>query len=103
MNKLSFDIKHMYRASTGNKFILAVRDKVTNYLVAIPLYGGTSHKVREALIIHMLCKHGPFLFDFDEDQGFSSSVLQYIYKRLDIKINTISPYNHGSLKQNDTL
>ena len=76
MNKLSFDIKHMYRASTGNKFILAVRDKVTNYLVAIPLYrgtshevtnylvaiplyGGTSHKVREALIIHMLCKHGP--------------------------------------------
>ena len=48
MNKLSFDIKNMYRASTGNKFILAVRDKVTNYLVAIPLYGGTSHKVRES-------------------------------------------------------
>ena len=29
---------------------------------------------------------------------FVSSVMQYIYKRLGIKIETISPYNHGALK-----
>ena len=35
---------------------------------------------------------------FDEDQTFLSSVMQYMYKRLGIKIKTISPYNHCSLK-----
>ena len=36
MSKLSCDIKFMYRASTGHKFILIVADEVTNYLVATP-------------------------------------------------------------------
>ena len=36
---------------------------------------------------------------FDEDNAFSPSVMQYILKRLDVKIKTISQYNHGSLKQ----
>ena len=38
----------------------------------------------------------PSYLIFDEDQIFLSSVMQYIYKRLGIKVKTVSPYNHGS-------
>ena len=37
INKLSYDIKYMYIASTGHQFIPVVTDEVTNYLVTIPL------------------------------------------------------------------
>ena len=40
----------------------------------------------------------PSYLIFDEDQVSLPSVRQYIHKRHGIKINTISPYNHGSLK-----
>ena len=36
MSKLSCDIKYMYRASTGHKFMLVVTANVTNYLVTTP-------------------------------------------------------------------
>ena len=51
----------MYRAGTGQKFIVVVADKISNYLVTILLYRGTAHKVREALINHMFCKYGLLL------------------------------------------
>ena len=57
--ELSCDIKYMYRTSTGQRFILVVADEVTNYLVTIPLYRGTSHEVGEAFINHVFCKHSP--------------------------------------------
>ena len=82
MSKFTCNIKYMYRANTCHKFILVVTDKVPNYLVTIPLYRRALHEVREALINHMFYKHGsPFYFIFDEDQVFTSSVMQYIYKR----------------------
>ena len=54
MGKLSCDIKYMYRASTGHKFIPVVADDVT-----ISLYIGILHKVGEALINYVFCKHSP--------------------------------------------
>ena len=39
-----------------------------------------------------------FFLIFGEEQVFLSSIMQYIYKRLGIKIKTIIPYNHGSQK-----
>ena len=50
ISKLSCDIKFMYRANTGHKFILTVTDDITNYLLAVPLYRGTFHEIGEALI-----------------------------------------------------
>ena len=88
----------MYRASTGHKFILIVTDEVTNYFVIIPLYRGTSNEVGTVLINHVFCKHASPYLIFDEDQPFLPCVMQYIYKRLGIKIKTIIPYNHFSLK-----
>ena len=49
MSKLSCDIKYMYGASTCHKLITVVADEVKNYLLTIPLYRGTSHKIGEHL------------------------------------------------------
>ena len=90
----------MYRVITCHKFIFVIVDEVNNYLVTIPLYRGTSDKTSEACINHVFCIHGPpsYLFFWDKEQAFLSSVMQHIYKRLEIKIKTTSPYNNFSLK-----
>ena len=92
MSKLDCDIKYLYRESTGHRFICVVTEEVTKYLVTFLLYKGPLHEIRKALI-----NNASYLI-FDEDQAFLSSVLQQIYKRLGIKIKTITPFNHGSIK-----
>ena len=82
MNKLHCDFKNMYRSRTGHEFILVVTDEVTNYLVTIPLYRGSSHEIAEAVINYVFCKQGsPSYVSCDEDQAFVSSFMQDIYKR----------------------
>ena len=46
-------------------------DKVTNYLLIIPLYRGTSHEID-----HIFCKQGPSTyFMFDEHNAVLSIVM----------------------------
>ena len=81
----------MYIANTGHTSIYVVIDEVTTYLVTLSLYRRTSNEI----IRHAFCKHGPKCYlVFDEDQAFLSSVMQYTYKRLGIKIENMSPYYH---------
>ena len=82
----------MYRASTGHRFILVVTDEVTNYLVTIPFHRGTSPEIGDALINYVFCKQGsPSYVNFYEEQTFVSSVMQYIYKKIDNKIKDYKP------------
>ena len=67
----------MYRTSTGHTFIPFVANEVSNYVVTIPLYGETSCEIGEVLINHLI---------FAEDKAFLLSGMQYIYKRLIIKL-----------------
>ena len=34
----------------------------------------------------------------DQDSVFMSSLMKYLFKKLDIKIKTVAPYNHQSLQ-----
>ena len=34
----------------------------------------------------------------DQDSAFMSSVMNYLFKKLDIKIKTVASYNHQSLQ-----
>ena len=34
----------------------------------------------------------------DQDSAFMSSLMNYLFKKLDIKIKTVIPYNHQSLQ-----
>ena len=66
----------MYRASTGQRFILVVTDDVPNYLVTVLLHEEL-HEIGEALTNNVFCKHGhhSFFFLFDGDQAFLSSIM----------------------------
>ena len=34
----------------------------------------------------------------DQDSTFRSSLMNYLFKKFDIKIKTVAPYNHQSLQ-----
>ena len=99
MSRLSMDLKVMPRSQKGHQYILCVIDKVTNYLVSAPLYQAKSEEVGEALIEHIITKYGtPEYIMMDQDSAFMSSLMNYLFKALGIKIKTVGPYNHKSLQ-----
>ena len=72
---------------------------MTNYLVAVPLYHTRSEEIREALIENVLSKFGnPEYMIMDQDSAFMSTLMNYILKKLGVKIKTVGPYNHQSLQ-----
>ena len=56
LSKVSIDLKVMPRSQKGHKFILCIIDKVTNYLITVPIYRSRSEEVGEALIEHVTTK-----------------------------------------------
>ena len=64
-----------------------------------PLYQARSEEVGEALIEHIITKYGtPEYIMMDQDSTFMSSLMNYLFKVLGIKIKTVGPYNHKSLQ-----
>ena len=72
---------------------------MTNYLVTVPLYQARSKEVWEALIEHVITKYcTPDYMIMDQDSAFMSSLMNYFFKKLGIKIKTVGSYNHQSLQ-----
>ena len=70
-----------------------------NSLVTAPLYQARSEEVGEALIEHIITKYGtPEYMMMDQDSVFMSSLKNYLFKAIGIKIKTVGPYNHKSLQ-----
>ena len=71
---------------------------MTNYLVTIPLYQTRSEEVGEALIAIVITKYcTPDYIIMDQDSAFMSSLMNYLFRKLDAKIKTVGPYSHQSL------
>ena len=99
MSRLSMDLKVMPRSHKGHRYILCVIDEVTNVLIMVPIFQTRSEEVGEALLEHVITKHCiPDYIIMDQDNAFMSSLMTYLFDRLDIKIKTIAPYNHQSLQ-----
>ena len=101
-------IKHgpkvMPRSQKGHHYILCIIDEVTNYLVSAPLYQAKSEEVGEALIKQVSSKYGTLEYIMmDQDSTFMSSLMNYLFKSLDIKIKTVGPYNHKSLQAEHSI
>ena len=93
------DLKVMPRSQKGHKFILCIIDEVTNYLITVPIQHSRSEEVGEALIEHVISKFcAPNCIIMDQDSAFMSTLMNYLFKKLNIKIKTIAPYNHQSLQ-----
>ena len=99
MSRLSMDLKVMPRSHKGHKYILCIIDEVTNFLITVPIFHTKSEEIGEALLEHMITKYCiPEYIIMDQDSSFMSSLMTYLFQRLDIKIKTIAPFNHQSLQ-----
>ena len=95
LSRLSMDLKVMQRSCRGGRYILCVIDEVTNYIIMAPIKQSRSEKVGEAVINSVFSKYCiPDYMIMDLDRAFISSLMNYLFKRLGIKIKTVAPYNH---------
>ena len=93
------DLKVMPKSQKGHKFILCIINEMTNYLITAPIYHSRSEEVGEALIEHVISKFcAPGCIIMDQDSAFMSALMNYLFRKLNIKIMTVAPYNHQSLQ-----
>ena len=89
----------MPRSQKGHKFILCIIDEMTNYLIMVPIYCAKSEGVGEALIEQVILKfHAPDCIIMGQDSAFMSDLMNYLFRKLNIKIMMVAPYNHQSLQ-----
>ena len=99
MSRLSMDLKVMPKSQKGHCYILCVIDEMTNYLVTAPIYQAKSEEIGDVLIENVISKYGTVEYMImDQDSAFMSTLMNYLFKRLEIKIKTVCPYNHQSLQ-----
>ena len=92
MLRLSMDLKVMPRLQKGHHYILCIIDEMTNYLVTVPLYQTRLDEIGEALIENVISKFGtPEYMIMDQDSAFMSTLINYIFRRLGVKVKTIGP------------
>ena len=98
LSRLSMDLKVMPGSNKGHKFILCIIDEVTNYLITVLIYQSKAEEIGVALIEYVLTKYCiPDCIIMEQDSAFMSTLLNYLFNKLDIKIKKSHPYNHWSL------
>ena len=99
LSRLRMDLKVMPKSYKGHQFILCITDEVTNYLITVLTYHFKSEEIGDALIENVISKY--CIADYiamDQDSAFMSMLMNYLFKRLNIKLKTMAPYNHQSLQ-----
>ena len=99
LSRLNMDLKVMPKSHQGHKFILCVIDEMTIYLITIPIHQARSEEIGDALIDNVISKYDiPEYMIMDQDSAFMSTIIRYLFKRLNIKIEMVAPFNHQSLQ-----
>ena len=99
MSRLSIDLKVQPKSHKGHKYILYIINKVANYLVAMPIFQAKLEEVGEAILEHVITKQCTCDYIImDQDSAFMSSLVSYLFHRLNIKIKMVDLYNHQSLQ-----
>ena len=90
--RLSMDIKVMLRSYKGHKYILCIIDEVTNYLITVPIHHSRSEEIGNALIKNVISKYYVLTYIImDQDSALMSLLMNYLFKKLDIKIKKCHP------------
>ena len=96
---ISMYLKVMPKSYRGHKFILCVIDEITNYLITMPVYEARSEEIGDSLIDNVISNFGiPEYLIMDQDSSFMSAIMNYLFRKLNIKIKTVAPFNHKSLQ-----
>ena len=92
MSRLSMNLKVMARSHKGHRYILCIIDEVTTFLITVPIFQARSEEIGEALLENVITKCCiPEYIIMYQDSPFMSSLMTYLFHRLDIKIKTIAP------------
>ena len=93
------DLKVMPRSHKGHKYILCIIDEVTNHLITVTIYQSKTEEIGDALIENVITKYCiPDCIIMDQESTFMSSLINYLFSKLDIKLKTVAPYDHQSLQ-----
>ena len=99
LSRLSMDLKVMPRSYKGHKYILYIIDDVTNYLITVPIHQSISEQIGNDLIENLISKYCvPNYIVIDQDSTVMSSLMNYLFNKLNIKMKTVALYNHPSLQ-----
>ena len=99
LSRLSMDLNILARSCRGHRYILCIIDKVTCYLIIVPIHHAKSEEIGAALIENIITKYCiPENIIMDQTSVFMSSLMNYLFKKVDIKIKMVVPYNHQSLQ-----
>ena len=91
MSRLSMDLKVMPRLHKGHKYILCIIDEVINFLITVPIFHVKSEEVGEAFLERVITKYCiPEYIIMEQDSTFMSSLMTYLFQRLDIKIKPLA-------------
>ena len=82
----------MPQSNKGHKFILCIKDEMTNYLnylITVPIYQSKAEEIGDALIEHIITKYCiPDCIIMGQDSTFMSSLTNCLFNILDIKIKS---------------
>ena len=68
-------------------------------MIAVPIYQSKAEEIGNTLIEHIVMKY--CILDcviMDQDRVLMSSLINYLFNKLDIEIKTVVPYNHQLLQ-----
>ena len=86
LSRLSMDLNVMPRSYKGHKYILCIKDEVTNYFITAPIHQAKSEEIGNTLIENIITKYCILECKvMDQDSAFMSSLMNYLFKKLDIK------------------
>ena len=99
MSRLSMDLKVMPRSYKRHKFILCIIDEVANYLITVPICHSKSEEIGNAIIENIISEYSiPECRIMDQDNVFMSTLMNYLFKRLNIKKLNSCSIHHQSLQ-----
>ena len=99
LSRLSMDLKVMPKSYRGHKLIVCVKDEMTYYLITMPIHQARSEEIGDALIDNVISKYGiPEYMIMDQESVFMFTIMSHLFKRSNIKIKTVAPFNHQSLQ-----
>ena len=79
--------------------MLCIIDQIMNYLITVPINQSKSEEIGDAQIENVITKYCvPEYIIMDQDSAFMYSLMNYLFRKLDIRIKTVAPYNHQLLQ-----
>ena len=93
------NLKVMPRSYKGHKYIVCIIDEVRNCLIMVLIHQSRSEEIGDALIENVIPKYCmPHYIIMDQDSTIMSSLMNYFFKKLYMKIETVTPYSHQLLQ-----